>query len=191
MASTASQPVSFLQDKSRGSGIFSWIFSTDHKRIGLLYFWTILTMFGIGVVLGLLMRLELIAPGETIVGAETYNVFFTLHGVIMIFTVVIPSIPAAFGNIFLPIMIGAEDVAFPRLNLLSWWLYIIGIAVIVVSMITGQGPPDTGWTFYVPFSEFTTSNVTVAAIGVFIMGFSSILTGLNFLKPFTGFACRA
>ncbi len=181
MESAVSQPVSFLQDRSKGSGIFSWIFSTDHKRIGLLYFWTILTMFGIGVVLGLLMRLELIAPGETIVGAETYNVFFTLHGVIMIFTVVIPSIPAAFGNIFLPIMIGAEDVAFPRLNLLSWWLYIIGIAVIVVSMVTGQGPPDTGWTFYVPFSEFTTSNVTVAAIGVFIMGFSSILTGLNFL----------
>ena len=181
MESAVSQPVSFLQDRSKGSGIFSWIFSTDHKRIGLLYFWSILTMFGIGVVLGLLMRLELIAPGETIVGAETYNVFFTLHGVIMIFTVVIPSIPAAFGNIFLPIMIGAEDVAFPRLNLLSWWLYIIGIAVIVVSMVTGQGPPDTGWTFYVPFSEFTTSNVTVAAIGVFIMGFSSILTGLNFL----------
>lgn len=181
MATTATKPVSFLEDRSNGTGIRSWIFSTDHKRIGLLYLWTILGMFAIGVVIGILMRLELIAPGENLVGPQTYNELFTLHGVIMIFTVVIPSIPAAFGNIFLPIQIGAEDVAFPRLNLLSWWLYIIGIVLAVTALFTGQGPPDTGWTFYVPFSEFTTSNVTLAAIAVFIMGFSSILTGLNFI----------
>jgi len=181
MATTTSPPVSYLEDRSSGSGIRSWLLTTDHKRIGLMYLWTILSMFGIGVIIGILMRLELIAPGETLVGPQTYNELFTLHGVIMIFTVVIPSIPAAFGNFFLPIQIGAEDVAFPRLNLLSFWLYIIGIVLAVTALFTGQGPPDTGWTFYVPFSEFTTSNVTLAAVAVFIMGFSSILTGLNFI----------
>ncbi len=106
---------------------------------------------------------------------------FTLHGVVMIFLVVIPSIPAAFGNIFLPIQIGAEDVSFPRLNILSWWLYIIGAVLAVLSLVTGKGAPDTGWTFYVPFSAVTTTNVDVAVIAVFILGFSSILTGLNFI----------
>ncbi len=181
MSNAVAEPVSFLQDKSNGSGILSWIFSTDHKRIGLLYLWTILAMFGAGVLLGILIRLELIAPGATIMGAQRYNEVFTLHGVIMIFMVVIPSIPAAFGNIFLPIMIGADDVAFPRLNLLSWWLFIIGIVLALVAIFTGTNLPDTGWTFYVPFSEFTTSNITLAAVAVFIMGFSSILTGLNFV----------
>ena len=181
MNSSNTQVLSFFEDKGKFSGIFSWIFSTDHKRIGLLYLYSTLTLFIIGVILGLLIRLELIAPGGDIVGPQTYNALFTVHGVIMIFLFVIPSIPASLGNLFLPIQIGAEDVAFPRLNLFSWWLYIIGLIFILISLFTGRGAPDTGWTFYVPFSEFTTTNVSVAVIGVFILGFSSILTGLNFI----------
>ncbi|MFK4766118.1 cytochrome c oxidase subunit I [Desulfobaculum sp. SPO524] len=165
-----------------GSGLIrSWIFSTDHKRIGLLYLGCILAMFIVGVVLGLAIRLELIAPGETIMGPQTYNAVFTLHGVVMIFLVVIPSVPAAFGNIILPLHLGAEDVAFPRLNNFSWWLYIIGAAFAITALFSGDGPPDTGWTFYVPFSTQTTTNVGLAVTGVFILGFSSILTGLNFI----------
>ncbi|GAB6175633.1 cytochrome c oxidase subunit I [Desulfobaculum senezii] len=165
-----------------GSGLIrSWIFSTDHKRIGLLYLGCILAMFIVGVMLGLAIRLELIAPGETIMGPQTYNAVFTLHGVVMIFLVVIPSVPAAFGNIILPLHLGAEDVAFPRLNNFSWWLYIIGAAFAITALFSGDGPPDTGWTFYVPFSTQTTTNVGLAVTGVFILGFSSILTGLNFI----------
>jgi cytochrome c oxidase subunit I len=163
------------------SSIRSWLGSTDHKRIGILYLACILTMFSVGVVMGLLMRLELIAPGRTIMGAQTYNALFTVHGVIMIFLVVIPSIPASFGNIFLPLHIGAQDVAFPRINLLSWWLYVLGAVLALTSLFTGGGAPDTGWTFYVPFSEQTTTNVSVAVLAVFVLGFSSILTGLNFI----------
>lgn len=181
MNSSNTQVLSFFEDKGKFSGIFSWIFSTDHKRIGLLYLYSTLTLFIIGVILGLLIRLELMSPGGDIVGPQTYNALFTVHGVIMIFLFVIPSIPASLGNLFLPIQIGAEDVAFPRLNLFSWWLYIIGLIFILISLFTGRGAPDTGWTFYVPFSEFTTTNVSVAVIGVFILGFSSILTGLNFI----------
>jgi cytochrome c oxidase subunit 1 len=147
-----------------------------------MYLWGIMGFFIVGMVLGFLIRLELIAPGRDIMDQQTYNVMFTLHGVIMIFLVVIPSIPAAFGNIFLPIQIGAEDVSFPRLNNFSWWLYVTGALLALVSLFTGNGPPDTGWTFYVPFSSnVTTTNVNVAVIAVFILGFSSILTGLNFV----------
>ncbi len=159
----------------------AWIFSTDHKRIGLLYMFSVLAMFAAGVILGLLIRLELIAPGQTIMGAQAYNAVFTLHGVVMIFLVVIPSVPASFGNIFLPIHIGAEDVSFPRLNLFSWWLYALGATMAVVSLFTGGGAPDTGWTFYVPFSKVTSTNVSLAVMAVFVLGFSSILTGLNFV----------
>lgn len=174
--------LTFFEDSgSDRKGIMSWILSTDHKRIGLMYLYMVLGMFIVGVILGLAIRLELIAPGKTIMEAQTYNAVFTLHGVIMIFIVVIPSIPAAFGNIILPIHLGAEDVAFPRLNLFSWWLYMIGTVLAILSLFTGHGPPDTGWTFYVPFSEFTTTNVNTAVFAVFILGFSSILTGLNFI----------
>ncbi len=162
-------------------GIFGWIFSTDHKRIGLLYFWAIVAFFLVGVILGVLIRLELFAPGETIMGAQTYNAVFTLHGVIMIFLFIIPGIPAAFGNLIMPIQVGARDVSFPKLNLFSWWLYMTGATLAIISLFTGGGPPDTGWTFYVPFSAQTTTNVSLAAIAVFILGFSSILTGLNFV----------
>ena len=168
-------------DEGQYPGIFAWLLSTDHKRIGLLYFWCIITFFCVGAILGLLLRLELFAPGETIMSAQTYNATFTLHGVIMIFLFIIPGIPAAFGNLIMPIQIGARDVAFPKLNLFSWYLYITGAILAVTSLFTGGGPPDTGWTFYVPFSAQTSTNVSLAAVAVFILGFSSILTGLNFV----------
>lgn len=159
----------------------SWIFSTDHKRIGLLYFYAIFAFFLVGVVLGLLMRLELIAPGRTIMEPQIYNQVFTLHGVIMIFLFIIPVIPAIFGNFFLPIMIGTDDVAFPKINLLSWWIYVIGAIFALLTLVVGDGPADTGWTFYAPYSVKTGTNVTLAVLAAFILGFSSILTGLNFI----------
>lgn len=172
---------SFLEDDKYTSKIKSWLLTTDHKRIGLLYLYSTLILFLIGVFVGVLIRIELFNPGRDIVGPQIYNALFTLHGVIMIFLFVIPGIPASLGNFLLPIMIGAEDVSFPRLNLASWYLYVIGLILIIISLFTGKGAPDTGWTFYVPFSEFTTTNVSLAVFGVFILGFSSILTGLNFL----------
>ena len=120
---------SFLEYKGRFKGLMGWIFSTDHKRIGLLYLYSMLVFFSIAAILGLMMKLELIAPGKTIMGAQTYNSFFTLHGITMIFLIVVPGLPAVFGNFFLPIMIGAKDVAFPRLNLISWWIYIVGALI--------------------------------------------------------------
>jgi cytochrome c oxidase subunit 1 len=162
-------------------GISSWLFTLDHKRIGLMYLYAIISFFLVGVVLGLLMRLELIAPGETIVKPTTYNQIFTLHGVIMIFLFIIPSIPAIFGNFFLPIMLGTDDVAFPRLNLLSWWLYVGGAIFALLTLVVGDGPADTGWTFYAPYSVQTGTNVTLSVLAAFILGFSSILTGLNFI----------
>ena len=172
---------SYLDYKGKYKGIFGWILSTDHKRIGLLYLFSIGTFFVIAATIGLLMKLELIAPGKTIMTAQTYNAFFTLHGIIMIFAVVIPGLPAVFGNFLLPIMIGAKDVAFPRLNLLSWYFYVTGVSLVLISQFTGQGPPDTGWTFYAPYSFRTTGNMLPAVFGAFVLGFSSILTGLNFL----------
>jgi cytochrome c oxidase subunit 1 len=172
---------SYLDYKGKYKGIFSWILSTDHKRIALLYLFSLMTFFVVGATLGLLMKLELIAPGKTIMTAQTYNAFFTLHGIIMIFAVVIPGLPAVFGNFLLPIMIGAKDVAFPRLNLLSWYFYVTGVSLVLISQFTGQGPPDTGWTFYAPYSFRTTGNMLPAVFGAFVLGFSSILTGLNFL----------
>lgn len=175
------QEPSYLEYQGKYKGIFAWIFSTDHKRIGLLYLYTILAFFGIGLILGLLMKFELIAPGQTIMGPQTYNSVFTLHGVIMIFVVVIPGLPAVFGNFAMPIQIGAPDVAFPKLNLLSWWIYVTGILLVLLSLLTGDGAPDTGWTFYAPYSFETTTNMLPAVLGAFVLGFSSILTGLNFI----------
>lgn len=171
----------YLHFSSKRKGIFAWIFSTDHKRIGILYLISMLTFFTVGVTFGFLMRLELISPGKTIMEPQTYNQIFTLHGVIMIFLFIIPGIPAVFGNFFLPILIGARDVAFPRLNLLSWWLFILGGLIALVSLFLPGGPADTGWTFYIPYSVRTSTNVIPALIGAFILGFSSILTGLNFI----------
>ncbi len=163
------------------SGMASWIFTRDHKRIGLLYLFSIFLFFSLGVTFGLLMRLELIAPGRTIVAASTYNSFFTLHGVIMIFLFIIPGIPASLGNFFLPLQVGTRDVAFPRVNLLSWWCYVAGGLLALLSLFTGDGPPDTGWTFYAPYSIRTGTNVILAVSAAFVLGMSSILTGLNFI----------
>lgn len=173
--------VNYLEYQGKYKGILGWIFSTDHKRIGLMYLYTIVSFFVVGAILGLLMKLELIAPGRTIMDAQTYNTFFTLHGITMIFLVVIPGIPAIFGNFFLPIMIGAKDVSFPRLNLLSWWLYVTGAAIALSSQFLGSGAPDTGWTFYAPYSLRIPTNIMSAVLGAFVLGFSSILTGINFI----------
>jgi cytochrome c oxidase subunit 1 len=172
---------SYLDYKGKHSGIKGWLLSTDHKRIGILYMIGILTFFFAGVLFGFLLRLELISPGETIVSAETYNRFFTLHGVIMIFLFIIPGIPAIFGNFFLPILIGAKDVAFPRLNLFSWYLYLTGGILALLSIVMPGGPADTGWTFYIPYSVRTGTNVIFSISAAFILGFSSLLTGLNFI----------
>jgi cytochrome c oxidase subunit 1 len=174
----ATANINFFQARK---GLFSWIFSVDHKRIGLLYLYSLMTFFLVGVTLGLLMRYELLNPGKDLVEAQTYNQIFTLHGVIMIFLFIIPSIPAVFGNFFLPIMLGTDDVSFPRLNLLSWWIYIIGAIMALSTLVFGDGPADTGWTFYAPYSVNTTTNVSMSVLAAFVLGFSSILTGLNFI----------
>jgi cytochrome c oxidase subunit 1 len=177
---TALSSRGFFENKTQ-KGIASWIFTTDHKRIALLYFYSIAIFFLTAVVLGILMKLELIAPGKTIMEANTYNKTFTLHGVIMIFLFIIPGIPAVFGNFVLPLIIGAEDVAFPKVNLLSWYLYVAGAILALSTLFFGEGAADTGWTFYAPYSVRTGTNVTQAVLAAFILGFSSILTGLNFL----------
>ncbi len=173
--------VSYLRHQGKHKGILSWLLSTDHKKIALLYLYSITVFFFVAVILGLLMRVELFAPGKTIMEPQTYNGIFTIHGVIMIFVIVIPALPAIFGNFFLPILIGAKDVAFPRLNLFSYYLFLAGAILGVLSQFAGDGPPDTGWTFYVPYSAESSTNVIFALTAAFILGFSSILTGLNFI----------
>jgi len=158
----------------------SWLLTTDHKRIAILYLMSISAFFVLGGVMAGLLRLELLTPHGDLVQAETYNKLFTMHGITMIFFFLIPSIPAVLGNFLVPIMIGARDLAFPKINLLSWYVYTLGAAFTVVAMVTGG--VDTGWTFYTPYSStYANSNVILAALGVFITGFSSILTGLNFV----------
>ena len=160
-------------------GIKSWLLTQDHKRIGILYLFSIMFFFFIGGMSALLIRLELIRPQEVIVGAETYNQLFTLHGAIMIFLFIIPGIPAILGNFVLPLQIGAKDVAFPRLNLASWYVYMFGSLFAIYSIISGA--VDTGWTFYTPYSTQTGTSVISMTLGVFILGFSSIFTGINFI----------
>jgi len=174
----------FFENRN-SKGIGSWIFTTDHKRIALLYMYSIAFFFITAAILGVLMKLELIAPGKTIMGPSAYNKTFTLHGVIMIFLFIIPGIPAVFGNFVLPLIIGAEDVAFPKINLLSWYFYVAGAVLALSTLFFGDGAADTGWTFYAPYSIKTGTNVTQAVLAAFILGFSSILTGLNFLTTIT------
>jgi len=171
----------YLHAQTNRKGIGAWIFSTDHKRIGILYLVSMLVFFIAAVTFGVLMRLEMLTPGKTIMQPQTYNTFFTLHGIMMIFLFIIPGLPAVFGNFLLPLMIGAKDVFFPRLNLFSWWLFVTGGLLALVSLFLPGGPADTGWTFYVPYSIRTTTNVIPALMAAFILGFSSILTGLNFI----------
>jgi cytochrome c oxidase subunit I len=165
---------------NREYGIKSWLLTTDHKRIALLYLVSITFFFFIGGFFALLIRLELLTPAGDLVQADTYNKLFTMHGQIMVFFFLIPSVPAVLGNFLIPIMIGAKDLAFPRINLLSWYLYIIGGCLMLYTILNGG--VDTGWTFYTPLStEFLKTNVVTAALAVFVAGFSSILTGLNFI----------
>jgi cytochrome c oxidase subunit I len=161
-------------------GIRSWLLTTDHKRIALLYLVSITFFFFIGGFFALLIRLELLTPAGDLVQADTYNKLFTMHGQTMIFFFLIPSIPAVLGNFLVPMMIGAKDLAFPRVNLLSWYLYIIAGLIYLHCILTGG--VDVGWTFYVPLSSgFSNTKVIQAGVAVFINGFSSILTGLNFV----------
>ncbi len=160
-------------------GLLAWLTTLDHKRIGVMYLISVTVAFLLGGIFALLVRLELLTPGRTIMDADTYNHMFTLHGVVMVFLFIIPSIPAAFGNIIMPIQLGAKDVAFPRLNLMSLYIYWFGATFALYSLINGG--VDTGWTFYTPYSARTTSFVIPMVLGAFIMGFSSILTGVNFI----------
>jgi cytochrome c oxidase subunit 1 len=161
-------------------GIRSWLLTTDHKRIALLYLASITFFFFIGGFFALLIRLELLTPAGDLVQADTYNKLFSMHGQVMIFFFLIPSIPAVLGNFLVPLMVGAKDLAFPRINLLSWYLYIIAGTIYIICIVTGG--VDTGWTFYTPFSTaFSNTKVIEAGISIFIAGFSSILTGLNFV----------
>ncbi len=160
--------------------IASWLLTLDHKRISILYLISISIFFVVGGLFAIVFRLELLTPEGDLLDADTFNKFFTLHGVIMIFFFLIPSIPATLGNFLIPLMIGAKDVAFPRLNLLSWYIYVVGGTLAVIVAVT-KGL-DTGWTFYTPLStSYSNSAAFLAALTVFITGFSSILTGLNFL----------
>ena len=161
-------------------GIRSWLLTTDHKRIALLYLLLITFFFFIGGFFALLIRLELLTPAGDLVQADTYNKLFTMHGQVMVFFFLIPAIPAVLGNFLIPIMIGAKDLAFPRINLFSWYLLVIGGLLMLYTVLTGGA--DTGWTFYPPFSTaFAKSQVVTAALAIFVAGFSSILTGLNFI----------
>ncbi len=161
-------------------GIKSWLLTTDHKRIAILYLISITAMFWIGGFFAMLIRLELLTPAGDLVSSDTYNKLFTMHGIVMVFFFLIPSVPAVIGNFVIPLMVGAKDLAFPRINLLSWYLYMAGAITALTAMVTGG--VDTGWTFYTPFSTtYSNTHVIGAAIGIFIAGFSSIFTGLNFI----------
>jgi cytochrome c oxidase subunit I len=180
MQNDSAATCNYLNDRKR-PGILGWIFSTDHKRIGILYLACMTFLFLMAAAIGVLMRIEQLSTESPLFSAQTYNAFFTVHGVIMIFMFVIPGLPAVFGNFFLPLMIGARDVAFPRLNLLSWYCFVAGAILAILSLFTGKGAPDTGWTFYAPFSLRTGTNIGLAVFAAFVIGFSSILTGLNFI----------
>jgi cytochrome c oxidase subunit 1 len=161
-------------------GLKSWLLTRDHKRIALLYLASVTVFFFLGGLFAVLIRLELLTPAGDLVQSETYNKLFTMHGVVMVFFFLIPAIPAVLGNFLIPMMIGAKDLAFPRLNLLSWYIYVGGGLFTLWSIV--HGGVDTGWTFYTPYSTtYSNSHVIVTAVGIFITGFSSILTGLNFI----------
>src|SRR5246500_5452503 len=161
-------------------GLKSWLLTKDHKRIALLYLGAISFFFFIGSLYAMAIRLELLTPQGDLMQSSTYNKTFTQHGIIMVFFFLIPSIPATLGNFLIPMMIGAKDLAFPRINLLSWYIYIIGGIITIYALLAGG--VDTGWTFYTPYSTtFSNSYVIATGLGIFIAGFSSILTGLNFI----------
>lgn len=168
--------VSYLKAKK---GLMSWLVTVDHKRIGLMYLVSVLAAFALGGFFALGLRLELFSAGETVMTADTYNRFFTLHGAVMVFLFIVPAIPASLGNFILPLQLGAKDVAFPRMNLASYYIYIVGSVMAIYSIISGG--VETGWTFYTPYSTTVDGSVVMMTLSVFVLGFSSIFTGLNFI----------
>jgi cytochrome c oxidase subunit 1 len=188
MTSTTIDDAPFIEPSARERrnyindeyGVLSWLLTRDHKRIAILYLFSVTIFFVVGGIFAFLMRLELLTPEGDMFTSDTYNKLFTLHGIVMIFFFLIPAIPAVMGNFILPIMLGAKDLAFPKINLLSWYIYMIGGTLGVIVIITGG--VDTGWTFYTPFStQYSNTKVFMTTLGAFITGFSSILTALNFL----------
>ncbi len=177
-------------------GFWSWALTLDHKRIGLMYLCGVSSALFLAGCFALVLRSELWTPTKMFLSEAAYNQMFTLHGAIMVFAFIIPSIPAALGNFVLPMMVGAKDVAFPRLNLLSFYLWVFGTLFLLTAMLTSG--LDTGWTFYTPYSIRTQTSVVFATFGAFVLGFSSIFTGLNFLVTvntmrtpgWVGFTCR-
>jgi len=187
---TAPEPAPFFDGKPddarvepdylrAGRGVWSWLSTTDHKRIAIMFYVVVLTMLFLGGVFALALRLELLTPRRTVMDALTYNRMFTLHGVTMVWMFLIPSIPTVFGNFVLPIQLGARDLAFPRLNLASFYIYVTGIVITVAGMLAGG--TDTGWTFYTPYSDSSPTRVVPVVLGVFVLGISSIMTGINFI----------
>jgi len=166
----------YLEDQK---GLKNWLTTIDHKKIGLMYLWAVIGFFVIGGMFALLIRLELLTPKQTIMTAEMYNRVFTYHGAIMVFLVIIPGIPAALGNFALPLLLGAKDVAFPRLNLASYYIFVTGAVMAVSTLLIGG--VDTGWTFYTPYSTTTGGGVSLMVLAAFTLGFSSIFTGVNFI----------
>ncbi len=180
MATAVQTTVETQNYLNNGYGLKSWLLTKDHKRIAILYLLSITGMFFVGGFFAMLIRLELLTPAGDLVSSDTYNKLFSMHGITMVFFFLIPSVPAVLGNFLIPLMVGAKDLAFPRINLLSWYLYIIGALFALVSMV--MGGVDTGWTFYTPFSTtYSNTHVVGTALGIFITGFSSIFTGLNFI----------
>src|SRR5262249_6727323 len=182
MSTTVEPQLSLPKESYLGGtyGIKSWLLTKDHKRIALLYLASITFFFFIGGFFATGIKLELLTPKGDLVQATTYNKLFTMHGIIMIFFFLIPGVPAVLGNFLVPLMVGVRDLAFPRLNLASWYIFMVGALFVMYSVLAGG--IDTGWTFYTPYSsQFSQSAVAAAVIGIFITGFSSILTGLNFI----------
>jgi cytochrome c oxidase subunit 1 len=176
-AETRRRPANYL---SVDYGVLSWLLTTDHKRIAILYLVSVSVMFFLGGLMAVGIRLELITPSGDLFDSDTYNKLFTLHGIVMVFFFLIPAIPAVLGNFLIPLMIGARDLAFPKINLASWYLFMLGATIGLWAILNGG--VDTGWTFYTPYSTaFSNTHVLAAGLGAFVAGFSSILTGLNFI----------
>jgi cytochrome c oxidase subunit I len=162
-----------------GGGLSGWLNTRDHKRIGVMFYVAVLVMFILGGSFAMLLRLELLTPDRTVMEATTYNRLFTWHGIVMVWLFLIPSIPNIFGNFVLPIQIGARDLAFPKLNLMSFYVYVAGSLIVLGGLV--MGGTDTGWTFYTPYSETTPDQLFPVVFGIFVLGVSSIMTGLNFI----------
>ena len=177
---SAVEPATSIDYINADYGVRSWLLTKDHKRIAILYLASVTLFFALGGLFAVILRLELLTPRGDLMQPDFYNRMFTMHGVAMVFFFLIPGIPAVLGNFLVPLMIGAKDLAFPRLNLLSWYLYVAGALFTLWAMI--RGGVDTGWTFYTPYSSsYSNSHVILTGLGIFIAGFSSILTGLNFI----------